>query len=46
MADTPLMIEARQLIAFYDERRKNWTFPLAFTLMRRLFGRFQIAVSG
>ena len=34
--------EARALVAFYDERGKDWTFALAFILCRELFGRFNI----
>lgn len=37
------MQEARELIAFYDERGWDWTSALAFTLCRRLFGDFRIA---
>jgi hypothetical protein len=35
--------EARELIAFYDERGKDWTVALAFILCRHLFGRFAVA---
>lgn len=36
--DTPLMAEARELIAFYDERERNWESALAFTLCRDVLG--------
>ena len=32
------MNEARELIAFYDERGWDWTTALAFVLCRQLFG--------
>ena len=35
---TPLMKEARDLIAFYDKHGWNWESALAFTLCRDLFG--------
>ena len=38
MTETPLMSEARELIAFYDERGWNWESALAFILSRNLFG--------
>jgi hypothetical protein len=38
MRDTPLMQEARQLIAFYDEHGCDWTSALSFILCRDLFG--------
>jgi hypothetical protein len=38
MKDTALMTEARELIAFYDERGWNWEDALSFTLCRELFG--------
>jgi hypothetical protein len=39
MAETRLQAECRELIAFYDERGKDWTSALAFTLCLRLFGK-------
>lgn len=36
--DTPLMAEARALIAFYDERGWNWESALGFTLCRDWVG--------
>jgi hypothetical protein len=38
MKDTPLMAEARELIAFYDARGWNWESALGFVLCRDLFG--------
>lgn len=36
--DTPLMREARELIAFYDERGWKWESALGFTMCRNIFG--------
>ena len=36
--------EARELIAFYDERGWNWTSALAFVLTRSMFGRFRVCL--
>lgn len=33
-----LMKEARELIAYYDERGWDWSAALAFTMCREMFG--------
>lgn len=39
MSDTHLQTEARELIAFYDERGWNWESALGFVRFREMFGR-------
>lgn len=36
--DSPLMTEARELIAFYDAQDWNWESALGFTLCRDVLG--------
>lgn len=38
MADSVLMAEARELIAFYDKHGWNWESALGFTLCRDALG--------
>lgn len=38
MSDTPLMQEARELIAFYDEHGLNWESALGFAMLRGFGG--------